>query len=97
MEQLEEAIQILKGMWQGGPFSFQGRHYEVTDAYCIPKPDPPIELLVGTNGPRALKITATHADEWSWHAPMKAYLPALEQRSGCCPPSRVCVWPESSR
>jgi alkanesulfonate monooxygenase SsuD/methylene tetrahydromethanopterin reductase-like flavin-dependent oxidoreductase (luciferase family) len=84
VEQLEEAVQILNGMWQGGPFSFQGRHYEVTDAYCIPKPDPPIELLVGTNGPRALKIAAAHADAWSWHAPMKAYRPALEQLREHC-------------
>ncbi len=84
VEQLEEAIQILKGMWQGGPFSFQGRHYEVTDAYCMPKPDPPIELLVGTNGPRALAITAQYADAWSWHAPTKAYEPALEKLREHC-------------
>src|SRR5262249_50332700 len=78
VEQLEEAIQILRGMWQGGPFSFQGRHYDVTDAYCIPKPDPPIELLVGTNGHRALKIAAMYADAWNWDAPMQAYGAPLE-------------------
>ena len=84
VEQLEEAIQILKGMWQGGPFSFQGRHYEVTDAYCIPKPDPPIELLVGTNGPRALQVAATHADAWNWDAPGQAFGPPLEKLREHC-------------
>ncbi|TMK79157.1 MAG: LLM class flavin-dependent oxidoreductase [Actinobacteria bacterium] len=84
VEQLEEAIQILKGMWQGGPFSFQGRHYEVTDAYCIPTPDPPIELLVGTNGTKALKIAATYADAWNWDAPMQAYGPPLEKLKEHC-------------
>ena len=84
VEQLEEAIQILKGMWHGGPFSFQGRHYEVTDAYCIPKPDPPIELLVGTNGTKALKIAAQYADAWNWDAPMQAYGPPLEKLREHC-------------
>jgi alkanesulfonate monooxygenase SsuD/methylene tetrahydromethanopterin reductase-like flavin-dependent oxidoreductase (luciferase family) len=84
VEQLEEAIQILKGMWQGGPFSFQGRHYEVTDAYCIPKPDPPIELLVGTNGTKALKLTATYADAWNWDPPMNVYGPPLEKLREHC-------------
>jgi len=84
VSQLEEAVKIIKGMWQGGPFTFEGRHYTVGNAYCMPPPDPPIELLVGTNGPRALRVAARFADAWNWDAPMQAYGPPLEQLREHC-------------
>ena len=84
VDQLEEAVQIIKGMWKGGPFTFHGRHYTVEGAYCMPPPDPPIELMVGTNGRRALMVAARHADAWNWDAPMEAYGPPLEQLREHC-------------
>src|SRR3989442_15533094 len=50
----------------------------------MPAPDPPIELLVGTNGHRALRVAARHADAWNWDAPMQAYGPPLEQLRAHC-------------
>jgi alkanesulfonate monooxygenase SsuD/methylene tetrahydromethanopterin reductase-like flavin-dependent oxidoreductase (luciferase family) len=41
----------------------------VDGAYCEPRPDPPIPILVGTNGPKALGVVARLADVWNWDAP----------------------------
>jgi alkanesulfonate monooxygenase SsuD/methylene tetrahydromethanopterin reductase-like flavin-dependent oxidoreductase (luciferase family) len=68
VDQLEEAIGIIRTMWTGGPATFEGRWYRVTDAVCA-VPDPAIPILIGTNGPKALKVTARVADWWNWDGP----------------------------
>jgi probable F420-dependent oxidoreductase len=60
---LEEAIQIIKGLWAGKPLTFTGRCYSIQDIECIPrpiqKPHPPI--LIGGGGKRVLSIAAREA------------------------------------
>src|SRR5881396_509921 len=47
-----------------------GRGSQYADsAYCEPRPDPAIPIMVGTNGPKALGVTARHADWWNWDGP----------------------------
>ena len=67
--QLAETIQILKAMWTQSPATFIGEHYRVEDARCLPMPEVPIPILVGTNGPKALGVVARHADTWCWDGP----------------------------
>ncbi len=69
VEQLAEAIEVMRAMWTQSPASYEGRHYRVQDAYCEPRPEPPIPIMVGTNGPRALRVTARLADWWNWDGP----------------------------
>jgi F420-dependent oxidoreductase-like protein len=63
---LEEGIQIIRKMWTEEPSaSFEGKYYQIRNAYCNPKPiqrpSPPI--LVGGSGERkTLKIVAKYAD-----------------------------------
>lgn len=66
--QLGETIELLKTLWTQSPASYQGEWYRLDEALCAP-PDPPIPILVGTNGPRALKIVARLADWWVWDGP----------------------------
>jgi alkanesulfonate monooxygenase SsuD/methylene tetrahydromethanopterin reductase-like flavin-dependent oxidoreductase (luciferase family) len=40
IEQLEDAVRIIKGLWSPGPVSFAGEHYQVTEAYNEPRADP---------------------------------------------------------
>jgi alkanesulfonate monooxygenase SsuD/methylene tetrahydromethanopterin reductase-like flavin-dependent oxidoreductase (luciferase family) len=66
VEQLDEAAQILKALWQGGPAIFTGTHYRIENAYCIPRLEPPPVLMIGGGGERrTLPVVARHADWWN--------------------------------
>ncbi len=48
-EKLDEGLQVLCGLWTGEPFTFQGKHYQVSSARFLPKPvqGPRIPIWVG--------------------------------------------------
>ena len=66
LQRLEEAIQIIRKMWTEEPSaSFEGKYYQIRNAYCNPKPiqKPSPPILVGGSGERkTLKIVAKYAD-----------------------------------
>jgi alkanesulfonate monooxygenase SsuD/methylene tetrahydromethanopterin reductase-like flavin-dependent oxidoreductase (luciferase family) len=66
--QLAETIELLRTLWTESPATYHGRWYRLQNARCE-RPDPPIPILVGTNGPRALKVVARLADWWVWDGP----------------------------
>jgi len=61
---MAEALQIYKGVWAEGPFSFSGAHYEVTGLDGQPKPHQPQgpPILIGGGGPKVLGIAGRFAD-----------------------------------
>jgi alkanesulfonate monooxygenase SsuD/methylene tetrahydromethanopterin reductase-like flavin-dependent oxidoreductase (luciferase family) len=71
VDRFEEAIQVVRSLLSEQRTTFAGRHYTITDAPSDPAPvQTPLPILVGTRGPRMLRITARHADEWNtWGAP----------------------------
>lgn len=64
VDRFEEGLNVLKGAFAEGPFSFEGRHYTITNYEGFPKPvqrpHPPI--LIGAGGKRMLTIAAREAD-----------------------------------
>jgi probable F420-dependent oxidoreductase len=64
VERLAESLTVLKGLFSDQPFSFKGKHYEITDLDGSPKPvqrpGPPI--IVGGGGQRVLSLAAREAD-----------------------------------
>jgi alkanesulfonate monooxygenase SsuD/methylene tetrahydromethanopterin reductase-like flavin-dependent oxidoreductase (luciferase family) len=63
LEQLHEAIKLIKAMWTEEEPAYQGRYYSVNKGYNNPrpvqKPHPPI--MVGGSGSKLLRITAAEA------------------------------------
>jgi probable F420-dependent oxidoreductase len=64
IERLEEALAVVKGAWGEGPFSFEGKHYRITNYDGIPKPvqQPHPPILVGGGGRKLLTLAAREAD-----------------------------------
>ena len=64
IDRFVEGLAVIKGAMAGGPFSFAGEHYTITDYEARPapvqRPHPPI--LIGGGGPRVLGIAAREAD-----------------------------------
>lgn len=71
VEQLEEAIQIIKALWNEKQVTYQGRYFSVNAAYCEPKPDPVPPIIIGGSGTRMLNLVARYADGWNaaWMSP----------------------------
>jgi G6PDH family F420-dependent oxidoreductase len=59
---LEEAVAIIRLLWQGGEQTYRGHHYTVENAriYTLPKQLPPI--MVGASGPRAAESAGRIGD-----------------------------------
>jgi alkanesulfonate monooxygenase SsuD/methylene tetrahydromethanopterin reductase-like flavin-dependent oxidoreductase (luciferase family) len=65
VDEMEEAIRILRALWLGGPQTVRGRTYGIHDAVVAPAPEPAIPLMVGGGGERrTLKVVADLADWW---------------------------------
>ena len=65
VEQLDEALQIIKAMWTEEKATFTGKHYSILNAYCEPKPHPLPSIMVGAFKPKMLRLTAKYADSWN--------------------------------
>lgn len=68
MDVLEEQLQVVRGHWAEGPFSFAGEHYAVSELDAQPKPvqSPHPPLIVGAKGgPRSMRLAARHASEYN--------------------------------
>ncbi|MCB0157215.1 MAG: LLM class flavin-dependent oxidoreductase [Caldilineaceae bacterium] len=65
VEQLAEALQIIRALWREPNVTFAGEHYRVQDARCEPKPLPIPPIMLGAFKPRMLHLTARYADWWN--------------------------------
>ena len=64
---LEEQMQVIRGHWGPGPFSFDGEHFRAKELDAQPKPvQQPLPLILGgSGGPRSLRLAARFADEYN--------------------------------
>lgn len=68
IHRLDEAAEVIKRLWSETQVTFEGRYYQLKDAYCEPKPlrQPRPPIMIGGSGEKlTLKVVARHADQWN--------------------------------
>jgi len=62
LEMLEEAIEIMRLLWQGGNQSYHGAFYTVENARLYTLPEEPVEVMIAASGPTAAELAGRLGD-----------------------------------
>jgi coenzyme F420-dependent glucose-6-phosphate dehydrogenase len=62
LEMLEEAIEVIRLLWQGGYQSHHGRHYTLEEARIYTRPDEPPPIYVAASKPNAAELAGRVGD-----------------------------------
>jgi len=67
LDRLDEAVMLMRRLFDGERFDHDGRFYRFHDALCEPRPvQPHLPILVGGSGPKkTLRTVADRADAWN--------------------------------
>jgi len=78
LEMLEEAVDVMRQLWQGGDQSHHGTHYTVENARLFTLPDEPPPVYVSAFGPKACSVAARIGDG------LVSTSPASDRQRGRC-------------
>jgi G6PDH family F420-dependent oxidoreductase len=62
LEMLEEAVEVIRALWEGGATDHRGRHYRVAHARIYDLPDTPPPIYVSGFGSKAIELAARIGD-----------------------------------
>lgn len=82
LEMLEEAIEVIRLLWQGGQRSHRGRHYTVENARLYTLPDEPPPILVSGFGPKSAALAGRIGDGYVITFPSEDLIGTFRQAGG---------------
>ena len=97
LEMLEEAIEVMRLLWQGGSRSHRGRHYRVSNARIYDLPDTPPPVLVSGFGPKSTRLAARVGDGYCTTSADKELIGLYRSEGGKGPVHagmKVCFGPD---
>jgi G6PDH family F420-dependent oxidoreductase len=100
LEMLEEAIGVIRALWQGDLVRHNGAHYTVDDAKLYSLPDSPPPVVISAFGPKALAVAARVGDGLVTVAPDDEVVQSYRDQQGAGPTLgalKVCWDEDESR
>jgi alkanesulfonate monooxygenase SsuD/methylene tetrahydromethanopterin reductase-like flavin-dependent oxidoreductase (luciferase family) len=90
VSRFEEALSIIHPLLRHGRIDFQGHYYSANGAVSTPRgprsSSGGIPILMGTKGPRMMRLTAQFADAWNavYYSDAKELIPLLKVLDEAC-------------
>jgi G6PDH family F420-dependent oxidoreductase len=101
LEMLEEAVEVIRLLWQGGAHDHRGRHYRLEHCRVYDLPDRPPPIVVSGFGTKAIELAARIADGYCTVGPdaesVNLYRSKTENGSFVQGGMKVCWDAEESR
>src|SRR4051794_24526183 len=82
IEMLEESIEIIRELWNGGFVKHEGRHYVVENARIYSLPDSPPPVYISGFGPKSIKLAASVGDGYCTVGPDKDAVEQFRSQGG---------------
>jgi coenzyme F420-dependent glucose-6-phosphate dehydrogenase len=82
LEMLEEAVEVLRLLWQGGYQSYYGKHYTVEQARIYTLPDEPPPIAIAAAQPKAAELAGRLGDALVAVSPEGETVGQFEQAGG---------------
>jgi G6PDH family F420-dependent oxidoreductase len=82
LEMLEEAVGVIKLLWQGGWQSHYGEYYTVEQARIFTLPDEPAPIMIAAVKPRSAELAGRIGDGMISTAPERDLIKQFEQAGG---------------
>jgi G6PDH family F420-dependent oxidoreductase len=82
LEMLEEAVHVIRTLWQGGVQSHRGRHYRVENARIYDLPQQPPPILVSAFGEKATHVAARIGDGFCTVSPVREAVDTFRREGG---------------
>jgi G6PDH family F420-dependent oxidoreductase len=98
LSMLEEAIEVMRLLWQGGEQTHRGDYYDVEQARLYTLPDEPVQLAVAASKPNAAELAGRLGDAFVSTAPDAEVVEAFESSGGAGKPKYgqiTCCWAAS--
>jgi G6PDH family F420-dependent oxidoreductase len=86
LEMLEEAVDVMRRLWQGHVVTHRGRHYTVDSARIYTRPDEPPPVFVSAFGPKSLRLAARIGDGYITTSPDPAMVKEFRALAGADKP-----------
>ena len=82
LEMLEEAVEVLRLLWQGDYQTHRGKHYTVENLRIFDLPDKPIDVAVAAMQPQAAELAGRIGDALINVAPKEEIIATFEDAGG---------------
>ena len=94
---LEEAVEVIRQLWQGGSQSHYGKYYTVENARLYTLPEELPHIIVGASGPKAAEAAGRFGDGFCSTAPENNLIKAFQKGGdkGPCYGQMTACWAAS--